>query len=74
MAAIKLIKINELENGTVRLQSQLSFIFKSDEADFVLKDGVLKVWGYGDKGFAFYKYDKPYVIVEDKKEMMFQEL
>ena len=67
MAKIKLLKVNELEDGTIRLQSQLRV--GSDTADFILENGVLKNWSSGEKGFGFYECDVDYEIVENKKDM-----
>ena len=46
------------------LQSQL-YLGKSSN-DFIMEDGVLKNYGKGNKGFDFYEYKQPYVIVERK--------
>lgn len=73
---IKLLDIGTIDSigenkvNVIRLQSQL--MVGSDTADFILEDGVLKVYSYGDKGFNFYPYDLPYKIVTDKKEMLYQ--
>ena len=72
MKTIKLFKCGELSDGTVRLQSQL--LVGSDSADFILENGKLKHYNRGINGFNFYETDIPYVIVEDKKEMIRQEL
>ncbi len=72
MSKIKLLKIGELPDGTIRLQSQL--LVGKYEADFIIKNGVLKCWGNGKTGFDFYEYSKPYEIVESKEEMQYQEL
>lgn len=72
MSKIKLLKIDELENGTQRFQSQL--MVGKDSADFIMEDGIMKYWGYGDKGFNFYEYKEQYEIVESKKDMAVQEL
>ncbi len=70
---IKLFKLDEMEDGTVRLQTQLS-AGRNNVADFILKDGVLSCWGNGAKGFNFYPYTKPYQVVTDIKEMQYQQL
>lgn len=72
MSKIKLLKIVEIGNGTIRLQSQLSI--NTDTADFIIEDGVLKCYGYGERGFSFYKCEQPYEIVESIKDMLMQEL
>jgi len=70
MSKLKLLKVNELEDGTIRLQSQL--MVGRDSVDFILKDNVLKCWGNGDKGHNFYEYNKPYEIVSNKSDMVRQ--
>lgn len=72
MCRIKLLKVNTITDGTIRLQSQL--MVGRDEVDFIMKDNVLKCWGYGKRGFDFYEYKKPYEIVVNKKDMAMQEL
>lgn len=72
MNKIKLFKKDTMDNGTVRLQSQLSFYFDKDSVDFILEDGILKCWGNGNNGFNFYKTDLPYEIVENKSDMVTQ--
>ena len=72
MANTKLLRIGELPDGTIRLQSQL--LVGRDEADFIMEAGVLKCYGYGNKGFDFYEYKEPYTIVINKSEMRTQEL
>ena len=69
MAAIKLFNIGELPNGTIRLQSQIPFIFGHTTADYILKDGKLHCYTRGDNGFDYYPTDIPYDIVTDKDEM-----
>jgi len=69
---IKLLKISEMKDGTIRLQSQL-YIGKNT-ADFIIEDNILKCWGYGDKGSNWYEYNKPYQIVENKEDMLTQPL
>lgn len=68
---IKLIKIGEA-GGVIRLASQLSF--GRDEADFILEDGILKVWCFQYGGTGFYKTDIDYEIVESEKELITQKL
>jgi hypothetical protein len=73
MAKIKLLKLDELSDGTIRLQSQL--MVGRDTADFILKDGVLKCWGASEFGnFNFHEYTEPYEIVETKQYILRQEL
>jgi hypothetical protein len=72
MSKIKLFKAGELEDGTLRLQSQL--MVGKDSADFIMKDEVVKCWGNGERGFDFYDYKEPYEIIENKKDMLTQEL
>lgn len=72
MAKIKLLKIGELENGTIRLQSQL--LVGQNVANFILEDGILKVWRYGNEGTEFYETEIPYEIVHNKLEMRCQPL
>lgn len=71
---IKLFPIGEpMENGTQRLQSQL--YLSSQTADFILENEVLKVWGFEkEKGFGFHETNKPYEIVNSKKEIKKQQL
>lgn len=71
-SAIKLLKLNELEDGTIRLQSQLSI--GKDGADFIMEDGILKCYGFGINGFGFHEYSDPYEIVLSKSDMMYQPL
>ena len=73
MTAIKLFKVDEMENGDIRLQSQL-YVGKGT-VDFILRtDDVLENYGYGERGFGFYKTDIPYEIFLDKKDMKYQKL
>jgi len=72
MEHIKLLKIDTLGNGTIRLQSQLSV--GKDSADFILKDGVLMNWRYGEKGVNFYPINISYTIVDDIKDMDVQQI
>lgn len=69
---IKLFKASTLEDGTIRLQSQL-YIGK-DSADFILKNNQLCSWRYGSNGLGFYPCDEEYEIVEDIKDMKKQKL
>lgn len=72
MNAIKLLKIEDMNDGTQRLQSQL--YVGTDTADFIIEDGVIKSYTYGKNGFDFYPYSKPYQIVENKDQMRTQQL
>lgn len=73
MSKIKLFKAGELSDGTQRFQSQL--LVGTDTADFVMgTDGVMRFYNNGDKGFGFYEYLKPYEIVSNKSDMVYQEL
>ena len=72
MAKIKLLKVDEMSNGTTRLQSQL--LVGKDSVDFIIEDGILKCYGNGENGFTFYEYTEPCEIVESKKDMTAQEL
>lgn len=69
ISKIKLLNIGEID-GIIRLQSQLSIGKRS--VDFILEDGVLKVWRMGDKGFNFYKTNIPYEIVENEANLKIQ--
>ena len=73
MTKIKLLKIDELADGTQRFQSQL--LVGKDTADFVMRnDGILRCYGSGNKGFDFYEYKQPYEIVLSKADMVRQAL
>lgn len=72
MNKIKLLKLNELDNGTIRLQSQLRV--GSDTADYILDNGILKNWGKGANGFDFYQTDIPFEIILNKSDMLSQTL
>ena len=72
MAHIKLLNIDTLEDGTIRLQSQL--LIGKDSADFILKDGVLMNWRYGERGVNFYPINTSYTIVDDIKDMAVQQM
>ena len=67
---IKLLKIDELPDGTQRLQSQL--LVGTNTADFIEKDGVMKCYGNGKNGFDFYPYEHEYTIVSNKTDMIQQ--
>jgi hypothetical protein len=69
MGAVKLLKAGELEDGTIRYQSQL--MVGRGAADFIQKDGVMYVWG--GRG-EWIEYKEPHQIVESKKEMLCQTL
>jgi hypothetical protein len=72
MAKIKLFKVDVMDCGTVRLQSQLKV--GTGTVDFIIDNDILKWWTYGEKGFSFYEFDKPYEIVENIEEMKTQKL
>jgi hypothetical protein len=73
MSKIKLLKVNTLEDGTVRLQSQL--LVGTITADFIIEDDILKCYGHSAvHGWGFYPYNEPYEIVENKADMAIQEL
>jgi len=72
MEAIKLLQIGKSEDGIIRLQSQLAI--SHNVADFILENGVLKTWRYGDKGVGFYECSHPFAIVESIKDMALQPL
>lgn len=66
---IKLIKIDELDNGTERFCTQLEI--GMGVASFIReKDGDMKCWDKGKKGFDFYKYDEPFEIITEPKRLM----
>ena len=70
---IKLFKIDTLEDGTERFQTQLQI--GKDVASFIRKpNGKMKSYGNRKGCFDFYEYDKPYEIVNDIKEMSIQPL
>lgn len=74
MSKIKLLKVDVLEDGTERFQSQLSV--GKDSVDFVRgKDGIMRNYGWrSDKGFGFFEFNEPFEIVENKKDMLVQAL
>ena len=73
MNRIKLLKVNTLDDGTIRLQSQL--MVGKDAVDFIMQDGILKCWGYGKNGDAgFHEFTDPFEIVTDRKEMKYQKM
>ncbi len=73
MKAIKLFEIGTMPDGVRRFQSQLS-VGKST-ADFIMEtDGVIKCYGKGNRGFDFYEYKEPYIIITQKQLMNFQTL
>lgn len=62
-----------MENGTQRFQSQL--YIGRDSVDFIMGiDGIMRCYGYGDKGFNYYPFNEPYEIITDIKEMKYQKL
>ncbi len=69
----KLMKIDELSNGTQRFQSQL-YVGK-DTADFAIEpDGIMRCYGNNKNGFDYYEYKEPYEIVSNKSDMFSQAL
>jgi hypothetical protein len=70
---IKLLKLDDLGDGTQRFQSQL--MVGRATADFIMRsDGVMRCYGHGDNGMDFYEYKEPYQIVSDKADMRTQQL
>ncbi len=63
---IKLFKVDETEDGAIRLQSQL--YVDRGTVDFILEDGILKHW----TGHSFTEIDIQYEIIETKEEMNLQ--
>lgn len=75
MATIKLLEIESVtyDGKTIRrFQSQL--LVGKDSADFIIEDEKLKHYEYGKNGFDFYEYDDNYEIVNNKIDMIYQEL
>lgn len=70
MEKIKLYVIETLENGTIRLQTQLTVMRKGIEANFILEKEKLYIWDGG--GWALSNID--YELVYDKKQMKYQSL
>lgn len=70
---IKLLKIDELDDGTERFCTQLQ-IGKGIASFIREKGGDMKFWRNGENGFNFYKYDKPFEIVKNLSEMRMQPL
>jgi hypothetical protein len=70
---IKLILLDELDDGTQRFQSQL--MVGRITADFIRgTDNIMCCYGRLNGSMGFYPYKEPYVIVSDKDEMRIQEL
>lgn len=70
---IKLLKLDDLGDGTQRFQSQL--MVGRATADFIMRsDDVMRCYGHGDNGMDFYEYKEPYQIVSDKADMRTQQL
>lgn len=63
----KLYYSGTLDNGTIRLQSQLHL--GRDTANYIFKNNQLYVWGRGDKGFDFYPTNEPFEIIYPEKEV-----
>ena len=72
MSKIKLLKVDKMEDGTLRLQSQL--MVGRDNVDFILENGILKNWCYKKGGVGFHETKIPYEIVDTKKDMVKQQL
>lgn len=73
MAVIKLLKVNTMQDGTEKFQSQL--YVGTDTCNFIRRtDNIMRNYNNGNKGFDFYEYTKPYIIVDDIKEIERQEL
>lgn len=70
---IKLYKIDALDNGTERFCTQLQ-IGKGIASFIRGKDGDMKFYDNGKNGFGFYKYNKPFEIIENLSEMRIQSL
>lgn len=70
MAKIKLYVIETLENGTIRLQTQLTVMRKGVEADFILEKEKLYIWDGG--GWALSNRD--FELVYNKEQMKYQTL
>ena len=71
MSEIKLLKIDELSDGTQRFQSQL--LVGTKTADFIMRsDGIMRCYGYGNKGFDYYEYSKAYQVFLNKSDMFMQ--
>jgi hypothetical protein len=70
---IKLLKVDTMQDGTQRFQSQL-YVGK-DTIDFIMgTDNIMKCYGQGNGGFNFHPFNKPYEIVENIKKMQTQTL
>ena len=73
MGTIKLFKIETLEDGTERFQTQLQI--GKNVASFVREpNGKMKVYGNRKGSFNFYEYNEPYEIVNNIKDMRTQQL
>lgn len=73
MSKIKLLKLDDLADGTERFQSQL--YLGRDTADFIMcMDGIMRCYGLGENGMDFYPYEKPYEIVSNVSDMTIQQL
>jgi hypothetical protein len=67
---LKLLNISKKKDEVVRLQSQIPAFFNMDTADFILENGQLKAWQYGDNGYDFYPINVDYEIVGSEQELM----
>lgn len=73
MSATKLWKVNTMEDGTERFQTQLEL--GSDTVSFIrTPNGEMKSYRYGDDGPSFYPYNKDYEVVKNIEEMNTQPL
>ena len=61
-----------MEDGTIRLQSQL--MVGRCSVDFILENNELKHWSHAHGGFDFHKTDIPFEIVDNIEEMKTQNL
>lgn len=73
IAPIKLFLVGTMDDGTMRLQSQL--MVGRCSVDFLIKDGRLFNWFFKPlNGVGFHEIDIPYVVITNKEEMKEQEL
>lgn len=70
---INLLIIEELNDGTKKLKSQL--YLKRNTVDFIIeKDNIIKCYQYGKNGFGFYPYSGEYKIVDSISDLNFEKL
>ena len=74
MSAIKLFKLDTIDDGTERFQTQLEL--GKDTCSFVKrKDGKMYSWGWKpERGHGFHEYTGEFEIVENIEDMRMQEL